>query len=586
MSETQSANIMLKGIGGSPGIAIGKAYLVERGNMDVVQRYHISKEHVRSETKRFQDAVANAKKEINKVMDDLPKEYRESAYILDSHLLIMKDKMIYQNTLDIIKKELINSEWALSKSVDRVKEVFSRMSDPYLRERINDIIHVSYSILRNLSGQTTQRLSEINKRVILVAHDLSPAETTQIQLDKVQGFITEMGGITSHTAIIARSYEIPAVLGLTGSTRKISTGDLLVIDGANGVVIINPDDDSLAKYYQEQERLEAYAKILARSSHLPAETIDKVRLKVMANIEMLEEVVAVLNHGGDGIGLFRTEYLYLNKKALPTEEELYENYREVAEILNTRQLTIRTLDIGGDKFAKSIDWGYEANPALGLRAIRFCLKEPDIFKTQLRAILRAATQGNVRIMFPMISSMEELIGAKDILSNVCESLDKEGIPFKQDIKIGIMIEVPSAVMLADVLAQEVDFFSIGTNDLIQFSLAIDRGNEQVANLYQPLHPAILRMVKHVVDAGHAAGIEVGMCGEMTAIESHVPILVGLGLDELSMNPMMIPHVKKIIRSLSMKDCKPLLEEALKQKTTKDVVRLAERMIDRPQTTDD
>lgn len=575
MAHEKPKNIVLEGIGGSPGIAIGKAYLVEKGNVDIVDKYYINPERVQAEVERFKDAVAQSKKELLKIIEELPQEYRENAYILDAHLMLLKDKMIYRSTIERIEKDKINSEWALNKSVEHVKKVFSRMTAPYLKERINDIVHISERILRCLTGQGTYDISEINKRVILVAHDLSPAETTQIQLERVKGFIADLGGRTSHTAIIARSLEIPAVLGLEHATRHITTGDLLIIDGTRGMIIIDPDEDTLNHYHGEKERFEAYEAMVVRSSHLPAETVDGYHVSVMANIEMTEEVVSVLDHGGEGIGLYRTEYLYLNKKRLPTEQELFESYCEIAEIMNTRPVTIRTLDIGGDKFGTGLEWGKEVNPALGLRAIRFCMKEPEIFKTQLRAILRAAANGHIRLMFPMISSVEEIVSAKQMLSDVCESLDKEGVPFKKDVEVGIMVEVPSAVVLADLLAQEVDFFSVGTNDLIQYSIAIDRGNEHVAHLYQPLHPAILRMVKNVVEAGHAAGIRVSICGEMACSPSHVPILLAMEMDELSMNPISIPRVKKMIRTISLSDCKPLLKEVMKQRTSQDVVKVVQ-----------
>ena len=575
MASEKPNDIILKGIAGSPGIAIGKAYLVERGNVDIVDKYYIAKKRVQAEVERFQDAVAKSKKDLLKTIGELPEEYRDNAYILDAHLMLLKDKMIYESTIKSIEKEKINSEWALKKSMDHVKEIFGKMSVPYLKERINDIVHVSELILRNLTGQDTNNISEINKRVILVAHDLSPADTTQLQLERVMGFITDLGGRTSHTAIIARSFEIPAVLGLENATSQITTGDLLIIDGTRGVVIVNPDEETLTRYHDEKEQLEAYEAMVARSSYLPAETIDGYRIGVMANIEMVEEVVSVLDHGGEGIGLYRTEYLYLNKGRLPTEQELFESYREIGEILAPRPVTIRTLDIGGDKFGNGIDWGHETNPALGLRAIRFCMKEQEIFKTQLRAILRASAYGNIRLMFPLISGVAEIRAAKQIFSEVRESLEKERVPINKDIAVGIMVEVPSAVVLADLLAQEVDFFSIGTNDLIQYSIAIDRGNEHVAHLYQPLHPAIIRMVKSVTDAGHAAGIKVSICGEIACSPSHVPILLAMEMDELSMNPTSIPWIKKMIRTISLKDCKAVLEEVMNQQTAQDVVKIVE-----------
>jgi phosphotransferase system enzyme I (PtsI) len=575
VSSEKANDIILKGIAGSPGIAIGKAYCVERGNVDIIDKYYIAKERVQAEVERFKDAVTKSKKDLHKIIEELPEEYRENAYILDAHLMLLEDKMIYESTIKSIEKEKINSEWSLKKSVDHVKEIFGKMSVPYLKERLNDIVHVSELILRNLTGQDTNDISEINKRVILVAHDLSPADTTQLQLERVMGFITDLGGRTSHTAIIARSFELPAVLGLEHATDQITTGDLLIVDGTRGIVIVNPNEETLTRYHDEKEQLETYEAVVARSSYLPAETIDGYRIGVMANIEMVEEVVSVLDHGGEGVGLYRTEYLYLNKGRLPTEQELFESYREIAEIMGSRPVTIRTLDIGGDKFGNGLNWGHEVNPALGLRAIRFCIKEQGIFKTQLRAILRASAYGNIRLMFPLISGVAEIRTAKQILTDMCESLDKEGISFNNNIEIGMMVEVPSAVVLADLLAQEVDFFSIGTNDLIQYSIAIDRGNEHVAHLYQPLHPAIIRMVNSVTEAGHAAGIKVSICGEIACSPSHVPILLAMEMDELSMNPTSIPWIKKMIRTISLKDCKAILEEVMKQRTAQDIVKVVE-----------
>jgi phosphotransferase system enzyme I (PtsI) len=570
-----SKNIILKGIGGSPGIAIGKAYSVEKGKVDIVDKYRIRPGRVESEVKRFRNAVTESKQELARIMEGLPEEYRENTYILDAQLMLLADKKIYESTITRIEKEQINSEWALQKSVDHVREVFSKISAPYIKERINDIVHVSERILRNLTGREEDDISAINKRVILVAHDLSPADATQIQLEKVMGFITDLGGRTSHTAIIARSLEIPAVLGLEDATRRIHTGDILIIDGTKGMVIVDPDEETVTRCHSEKERFEAYEAMVARSSHLPAETLDGHQIRVMANIEMAQEVVSAIDHGGDGIGLYRTEYLYLNKKGLPTEEELFESYREVAEIMKGRPVTIRTLDIGADKIGSDLKWSREVNPALGLRAIRFCMKETGIFKTQLAAILRAAVYGDVRLMIPMISGMAEIIAARRILTDVCESLDKKGVAFKKDIKVGIMVEVPSAVVLADVLAEEVDFFSIGTNDLIQYSIAIDRGNEHVADMYQPLHPAILRMIKSVAEAARAAGIKVSICGEMACSPFHVPILLPMGIDELSMNPISIPEIKRMIRAISLEDCRSFLEEVMKKRTVRDILNIVE-----------
>lgn len=572
--ETESAlNLKLQGIAGSPGISIGKAYLVEQESIEVVEKRFVEDNDVPGEVKRFKAAVKKAQKQLKRVIEDVPEEFRDHVYILDAHMMLLKDKMINDGTIKNIKHENVNAEWALKTAVDEIKSVFKKMPDPYLRERAADVSHASKLIIENLLGTTTNNIGGLDKRVIVVAHDLSPAETTQMQLEKVKAFLTDLGGKTSHTGIMARSLEIPAVLGLGNATEHIKTDDLIIVDGTAGVVIVDPDEETLTQYQERKDRFEEYQAMITRASRLPAKTTDGVQLRVLGNIGLLEEVVSVIDHGGDGIGLYRTEFHYLNRPTLPSEQELFDNYRDVAEVMAPRTVTIRTLDIGGDKFASGLELAEEMNPALGLRAIRFSLQSPEIFDTQLRAILRAATLGNVRVMIPMISRVDEILAAKRMIAEAAESLDKAGIPFKADIKIGAMIEVPSAAMMADILAMEVDFFSIGTNDLIQYALAIDRVNKQVAHLYQPLHPAVLRLVHRVVLAAKQAGIQVYMCGEMAGDPLNLPVLLGMAIDAVSMNPISIPAVKRMARMLSVNESKLFLEDALKQPTTEDVVNL-------------
>ncbi len=573
MPDTDSNEIVLRGIGGSPGICIGKAYLVDKEGVDVVQRYAVSEKDLAREKKRFKAAVQKVKEELHEIIKNTPEEFRQHADILETHVVLLKDKMLYARAIEIIENEKINAEWALKKAVTGLKRMFRDMTDPYLRQRAEDITHVSDRILRNLVGARHVDIRSINKRVILVAHELSPEDTSQIQLERVMGFVTDRGGRASHTSIIARTLEIPAVLGVGEATGKIRNEEIIIVDGSEGTVILRPREETLVAYQERKGQYEAFQQVISRDSHLPAETEDGVRIEVMGNIELPEEVVSVLDHGGEGVGLYRTEFGYLSRNKFPSEAELYDKYKDVVDVMAPRPVTIRTLDINGDKALSYAAQRPEVNPALGMRAIRYCLKRPDIFKTQLRAILRAAAHGKVRILLPMISGVEELREARRQIAEAAASLAKEGIDHDPDVAVGVMIEVPSAVMLADFMAEEADFFSIGTNDLIQYALAIDRGNQEVSYLFSPLHPALLRMLKQVTETGRARGIETYMCGEMAADPIHLPILLALGLDELSMNPQSIPAVKRVIRSLDAAKCKPFLEKALSQRTAQDVMNL-------------
>ena len=569
MSKPALQEIILKGINASPGICIGKAYLVDKEGVDVVEKYYIKKKKLQAEVKRFKAAVKRARDEFQSIIENRPEEL-ERDYILETHIALLKDKMLYGRTVETIQTEAVNAEWALKKIVSDLIMTFEKMGDAYLKERASDVVHVSDCIMRNLVGATTENIAAIDKRVILVANDLSPAETSQINLARIMGFITNRGGKTSHTGIVAQALEIPAVVGLETATIEIKSDDLIIVDGNTGIVIIHPSEQTLVEYEERKINYEEYKAVITRESHLSAETTDGVRLEVMANIELPEEVVAVKNYGGDGIGLYRTEFQYMNRQDFPNEEELFGKYREVVELMTPKPVTIRTLDINGDKaIANQSDFN-ETNPALGLRAIRYCLRKPDVFKTQLRAILRAAAFGRVRILFPMIAAYFEICEAIKALDEAAESLEKDGLPYKREIDIGIMVEVPSAVVLADLLADKADFFSIGTNDLIQYALAIDRGNRNVAHLYQPLDPAVLRLIKRVADVSREKGLEVFMCGEMAASAQHMPLLLGLGMDELSMNPQSIPQAKRVIRALKRSDAQMFAREALKKKTARGV----------------
>ncbi|MBL7171363.1 MAG: phosphoenolpyruvate--protein phosphotransferase [Desulfobacteraceae bacterium] len=560
----------LRGVAVYPDIVIGKAHLVDRSRVKILYQCLVNGEQLKREVERFEEAVHAVEDQFVSLKNKMPDKVKDQAFILDSHLLILKDSMFYDSTIKKILEEKINAEWALKKSLEEIREVFEQIDDEYISNRVRDVENVTERILRFLSGDTSQSLGEINQRVIIVAHDLSPADTTELNTAKVKGFITDVGGRTSHTAIMAQALEIPAVVGLEVATALVEDGDLLIVDGSAGAVVINPDDSTIIHYQEKKLQLQEYKSSIARMSHLPAETTDGHRVDITANIEFLEEVAAAKDCGGEGIGLYRTEFLYLSGKGFPNEEDLFEDYREVAEIMNPAPVSIRTLDLGGDKFASKMPMSEEINPALGLRAIRFCLKEPAIFKTQLRAILRASLYGKIQLMFPMISGLQELLDAKEILRQVKKDLDQDHIEYDSKMEVGIMVEIPSAVVIAEILARHVDFFSIGTNDLIQYALAIDRVNEHVAYMYQPFHPAILRMIQQVVRAAKNEGIKVSLCGEMAGDPLCVFILLGIGLDGLSMNARSIPLIKKIVRATSMEQAKIDLENIMKLNTANEV----------------
>jgi len=573
MAHNQKEEKILRGIGASPGICIGKAYLVDTEGVDVVGKYFVHRDHLNDEVKRFKTAVQQALDDMKKIIDDTPAELREQSDILETHSILLKDKMLYDRTIDTIRQEAINAEWALKKVVSTLKRMFRDMANGYLQARADDVSQVSDRILRNLVGAPTVSIGSIDKRVILVAHDLSPAETSQIHLERIMGFITDRGARTSHTSIIARTLEIPAVTGLGNASKTIRNDDLIIVDGNNGIVIVNPAEQTLVKYEEKKMGYQRYRAALSKNSHLPARTRDGRLMTVMANIELPEEVVPAIDNGADGIGLYRTEFQYMGARLFPDEEQLFDKYRDVVEVMNPRPVTIRTLDINGDKTLGERDDCGEPNPALGMRAIRYCLKNPEVFQTQLRAILRAALHGNVRLIFPMISCLTELHQAKAALQQAARSLGNEGAKALDHLKTGIMIEVPAAVIMADHMAREVDFFSIGTNDLIQYTMAIDRDNRDLMHLNQPLAPPILRMVKRTVDMAKKHGIGVYMCGEMAADPLHTPVLIGMGLDELSMNPQSIPVVKNMIRSLEESDARRTFAEIMEKASLAEVTEL-------------
>ena len=586
MSESdkkQIANeIVKKGIGVSPGLAIGRAYKLDSGRLDSPAFCYMDNSYIPLEIKRFKKAIRESKRQLLNIKNRLLKNGRAAEHvpIIDAHMLMLEDPTLVQDTIKIIKEEMVNAEWALKTVLKNLREFFNKVEDAYLRERGSDIEHIGDRIIRNLMGKKHEGIIGIKEKAIVVSRDLAPTDTVQMVKGNVLAFLTDVGGRTSHTAIVARSLEIPAVVGLENASQMVNDGDIVIVDGTDGTVIINPSKKAISGYKKKKEDYENYDRLYHHYKGLPAETTDGCRIKLMGNIEMLEELPAIIEHGADGIGLYRTEFLYLNRRHLPSEEEHLRAYKDVITRIAPNPSTIRTLDIGGDKFLSTMELAEEINPAMGLRAIRFCLKKPDIFKTQLRAILRASAFGKVRVMFPLISGMDELIAAKALLEESKEELKKEGKQFDKDMEVGIMIEVPSAAVIADVLAKEVDFFSIGTNDLLQYSLAIDRGNEHVAYLYEPLHPAVLRIIKNVVDAAHRAGIDVGVCGEMAGEPEYAVVLIGLGVDSLSMNAFSILKVKRAVREISFSEAKELAARVLQFRVASDADRFIKNAITR------
>jgi len=566
----QQINKFIQGIGASPGIVTGKAFMVERSKVRAPEK-RIQSEQVDDEVERFLRAIQESRNQLMEIKEKiLDPEVRRHSFILDVHLMILDDQMLIQDTIDTIRKKKVNPEWALDLTLEKLDTAFKAIEDEYLRERRSDLHYVSGRIFRNLLGKKHDDIAKIKGKVIVVAHDLSPADTLQMNLKNLAGFITDIGGKVSHTAILARSLGIPAVVGLEVGTSLINGGDLLIMDGDTGEVVINPTEKVSESFFERKRRIKTMEREVLKYASLPAETRDGVRVRLHANIEMVEEVPSAKNHGAEGIGLYRTEILYLNRKDLPNEEEHYQTYRRLAESISPAVATIRTLDIGGDKFLANYSAENEMNPAMGLRAIRFSMKEVDIFKIQLRGILRASVHGKLRILFPMISGIGEIRQAKAILEEVKKSLAKARVPFDQGIEIGAMIEIPSASITADILAREVDFFSIGTNDLIQYALAVDRINEHVSYLYEPLHPAILRIIRGVVQSAHQVGIPVAICGEMAAEPAYSLVLLGLGLDEFSMNPVAIPKVKKMLRMSRFEETQNLVEQVFQFSTASEI----------------
>jgi phosphotransferase system enzyme I (PtsI) len=557
-------DIVIKGIAASPGVAIGKVFLLENDDFCLIHK-EIPRNEREDEKKRLNDAIEKTKSSFkithDKINDALGKNY---ARIADVHLLILADPLIRKD-LDKFINEGVNAEYAVFKVIDKIIRSFETIEDDYFKERTLDIQDIEKKILGNLLGKQKTTLASSNKYSIVVSHNLTPADTVAIKEKLVKGFATDIGGKTSHTAIVAQGLAIPAVAGLKIISSQAKTDDTIIVDGNKGEIILNPTTETLTKYKKECSIQFAKKKELEKLKYLPSETIDKHKILISANIDNPDEVQSVLDSGAMGIGLYRTEFMYFNRKTMPSEKEHFEEYFKVAEAMSPYPTIIRTIDLGGDKLTKMgfLSMEHEENPFLGLRAIRLCLKYPDIFVNQLRGVLKASAYGKIRLMYPMISTLEELREANKILEKVKQDLKKEHIKFDEKIEVGSMIEVPSAAMIIDAIAKEVDFVSIGTNDLIQYTLAVDRENENVASLYDPLHPTILRFIKRIIDESHKAGIDVGMCGEMAGDPYYTPVLLGLGLDEFSVASAQIPKIKRVIRNISFENVQKIAKEILK-----------------------
>jgi len=564
--------IRFEGAGVSPGIARGQIHVV-RDDFDDVARYRISPSQVTDEIGRFEAALIQTRMQILEMQQRIAESIgAKDAAIFDAHLLVVEDRTLIDEVLRKLETDLCNVEWVFQEVATTYAETLNKIDDPYLRERALDIQDVTKRVIRNLQGKAPKTFLGLSEPHILIAHNLTPSDTAAMNRERVLGLATDLGSRTSHTAIMARSLNIPAVVGLHDITERLESGQHVLLDGTNGFLIVDPTPETLKRYGEIESRRVKVVAQLKELRETTSTTRDGRHIVLSANIELPEDVDAVAANGAEGIGLYRTEFLYLIRSTLPTEDEQYETYRKVAERVRPDPLIIRTFDLGGDKLAPgTVDISDELNPFLGWRAIRFCLENIDIFKTQLRAILRASAVGNVKIMFPMISGLDELRGAISVLAECKEELCASKIDIGDKTEVGAMIEIPSAALSADVLAREIDFFSIGTNDLIQYALAVDRVNERIAHLYEPTHPAVIRLLKMIADAAHANDIWVGVCGEMAGDVALIPLLLGLGMDELSAGATLVPRVKRAVQSLAISECRELVEEALKLQTPSEIL---------------
>jgi phosphotransferase system enzyme I (PtsI) len=582
LEPAQPGEKIFRGIPVSPGVARGRLLVLDKSPEAAVRERHIGEADLACQVQRLEQAIVDTRREILEVQRKVSEGLgAQDATIFDAHLLVLEDPTLIEEVSRIIFEEKVTAEYAFKKVADKYARTLSAIDDEYLRERASDMRDVTERILNNLTGQGNQDdLSHLKQSCIVISYDLTPSRTALLDKKMVLGFGTDIGSKTSHTAIMARSLRIPAVVGLQHASRELKTGDYALLDGYNGLIILNPTDQTLFEYGQLVRKQVTLEEKLQEVRDKPAVTLDGTRITLSANVEQATDTDAVLASGAEGVGLFRTEYLFINRDTLPDEEEQYRAYRQVATALQPQPVIIRTLDLGGDKFLSHLQVPSEMNPFLGWRAIRFCLEEKEIFRAQLRAILRASAETNIKMMYPMISCLDELQQANALVGDYKRELEKEGIPFNKNIEIGAMIEIPSAAIAADALARHVQFFSVGTNDLIQYSLAVDRLNEKIAHLYEPTHPAILRLIKMTVEAARQRGIWVGVCGEMAGDPIMTPLLLGLGVDELSAAPPNVPTIKYLIRRLKITEARELTEFALNCESGAEILARATALVEK------
>ena len=560
---------MYKGTGASPGIALGKALVLEHSEINIERK---TIENVEAEVEKLQASIEKSRLELEQVKERAKVELGEhEAEIFEAHLLVLADPELVDQTIAKIRDEKVNAEFALNEIKDMFVSIFESMDNEYMRERAADIKDVTNRVLRHILGIKVVDLSALSEEVILIAHDLTPSDTATMNKKMVLGFLTDIGGRTSHTAIMARTLEIAAIVGLNDMTQKVNDGDFIVFNGDTGEVIVNPSEETIVEYRTLKARYDEEKEELKQLIGKSSITLDGRHVELAGNIGSPNDVEGLIKNDAEGVGLYRTEFLYMDKEdGFPTEEEQYEAYKAVLEGMNGKPIVIRTLDIGGDKELPYFKMDEEMNPFLGYRAIRLCLDRTDIFKTQLRALYRASVHGKLRIMFPMISSLEELLAAKEVIKEVLEQMDAEGIEYSKDVEVGMMIEIPAAAVISDILAKHVDFFSIGTNDLIQYTCAVDRMNQKISHLYNQFNPAVLRLIKMVIDNAHKEGKWVGMCGESAGDQRMIPILLGMGLDEFSMSPISILPARKLINSLKYEEMKNIANEVVNMGTADEI----------------